>query len=91
MYRTSLGNHECFCNFCGDDIEKKSQDIAQSNFEVFKTEFQKKQQPVVSSENNDKNQIIMGELKDKYEVDFNQMKKQLTIQNEVNTNLMEKI
>jgi hypothetical protein len=45
----------------------------------------------MSSDNNDKNMQIMEELKDKYEDDFNSMKKKLTVQNEVNALLMEKI
>lgn len=93
MYRDSLeGTHECFCNFCGDDIEKKSQDLAQANFEIYKSEFEKKQKPhQVNSDNNEKSHQISEEMKDKFESEVKDTKKQLTAQIEVNSQLMDKI
>ena len=37
------GNHQCFCNHCGDDLSQRAQDLAQKYFDDFKHEFEQNQ------------------------------------------------
>ena len=50
LYRGHIGEHDCFCNCCGEDLAYKSQNLAEEKFNLFKSEFESKQVTNISGE-----------------------------------------
>jgi hypothetical protein len=42
IYKQSLGEHQCFCNLCGDDLSAMADKAAEAKFAEFKKEFESK-------------------------------------------------
>jgi hypothetical protein len=40
IYKEDIGDHECFCNCCGEDIGSKAQNLADQKFSILKQDFE---------------------------------------------------
>jgi hypothetical protein len=86
-----MGEHQCFCNSCGDDLAIKSQSIAEEKFNLFKSDFERKQATTISGESHTVSDKYLSELQARLGSEISDLKSKLNIQKDLNSHLMDKI